>query len=513
MEMVELLEKVRDWLPKKEQIRVRVGLFSSQGHIGIALIEADGSAVRAYRWLESSDPAERHRFVERFVADHECEGAPAYAVLGGNRYQTQQLEINDIPDADLAGVARFKVRDVADVAVDNAAVSARRLVRERESSSGGMVFVAVVEQPVVDEVVALLEEAGLAPQAVHTRETAMTHLAAVQPDADQGLAMLKVEQQGGVVTLGRGDSLYLPRAHNYGVDQIQSQGALGSEGLALELQRSLDFYESQIANDAAARVYLLPTTMDTVELGERLRQSIVAPLQVYDLNDVVPYTGEGELTLAEQSMVALAVGAALPVSDPPGASFYQPPVYRFEWLSADGFGVVVGATALVVALASGGHYWLASDREQQVAEREQERAALEAEVDELAEELAAEEVDPELVAQHDQLEATLKGQQRLEEELVGLSPEQLEGFSPFMVALSRHGVDGMWLTRLRYEPGARLLFEGRAWEPRLVPRFIGALSEEPVFEGTRFEGFEIMRDEGHQQVRFRLSTTPLEAEQ
>lgn len=504
-----MLEKVREWLPHKDAPTVRVGLLTTPTHIGAVLVEADGRSMRAYRWLESADPAERRDFLARFVGDNECEGAPAFAVLAGGRYQVQQLEIPDIPDAELAGVARYRVRDVAKVSVEASAISARRLERERESSSSDMVYIAITEKAVVDETVELLEEAGLAPKAVHTRETSMAHLASVSPETESGLAMLLVEQQGGVVTLGRNHQLYLPRAHNYGVDQIQSQGALGSEGLALELQRSLDFYESQIATQAAARVFLLPTTMDSVDLAERLRQSIVAPLQVLDLNEVVPYTGQGEFSLHDQAMVALAVGAALPAPDPVGASFYTPPVYRFQWLSAAGFGLVVGGTALVLALASGGHYWAAVDRENELERLEGERAELETEVGDMEEALALEEVDPELRARHQRLEATLAGQRRLEETLVDLPPERLEGLSPFLLALSRRTVDGLWITALYHEPGGALYLKGRAWQPQLVPRFLDGLAEEPYFRGKRFDGFEITREEGHQQVQFRLSTATL----
>ncbi len=504
-----MLEKVREWLPHKDEPTVRVGLLTTPTQIGAVLVEADGRSIRAYRWLESVDPTERRDFLARFVDDNECEGAPAFAVLAGGRYQVQQLEIPDIPDAELAGVARYRVRDVAKVSVDETVVCARRLERERENSSSDMVYIAITEKAVISETVDLLEEAGLVPQAVHTRETAMAHLASVSPESGDGLAMLLVEQQGGVVTLGRHHQLYLPRVHNYGVDQIQSQGALGSEGLALEIQRSLDFYESQIATQAVARVFLLPTTMDSVDLAERLRQSLVAPVQVLDLNEVVPYTGQGEFPLHDQAMVALAVGAALPAPDPAGASFYTPPVYRFQWLSAAGFGVVVGGTALVLALASGVHYWAALERESELERLEGERAELESEVGEMEEALAREEVDPELRARHERLEATLAGQRRLEETLVDLPPERLEGLSPFLMALSRRTVDGLWLTALYHEPGAAMYLKGRAWQPHLVPQLLDGLAEEPYFRGKRFDGFEITRAEGHQQVQFRLSTDSL----
>lgn len=504
-----LLEKVREWLPRKDEPTERVGFLTTPGYIGVVLLDADGSAIRAQRWLESSDPAERRDFLTRFVEDQECTGASAFAVLAGGQYQVQQLEIPDIPDAELAGVARFRVRDIAKVSVETSAVSARRLERERESSSSDMVFVAIAEQSLVDATVALLEEAGLRPQRVVTRETAMAHLASVTPEADNGLAMLLVEHQGGVVTLGREHHLYLPRAHNYGVDQIQSQGALGSEGLALELQRSLDFYESQIATQPAARVYLLPTHMDSADLADRLRQSIVAPLSVLDLNELVPYVGEGEFPLQDQAMVALAVGAALPADDPPGATFYTPPVYRFEWLSAAGFAVVVGSTALLLAIASATQYGFVLDREAELEQLEHAHAELDSEVGRMEEALAKAEVAPELLARQEQLEATLAGQRRLEENLVDLSPQKLEGFSPFLLALSRRTVDGLWLNTLYHEPGATLYLEGRAWQPRLVPDFLDRLASEPYFQGKRFDGFEITRGEGHQQVQFRLSTASL----
>jgi hypothetical protein len=82
------------------------------------------------------------------------------------------------------------------------------------------------------------------------------------------------------------------------------------------------------------------------------------------------------------------------------------------------------------------------------------------------------------------------------------------GFSPYLAALARRRVNGLWLTEIRLTRGGReLRLAGSALEPDLVPRLIEDLQEEEAFEGTKFRQFCMERapDDGG-RVDFSLDT-------
>jgi hypothetical protein len=83
-----------------------------------------------------------------------------------------------------------------------------------------------------------------------------------------------------------------------------------------------------------------------------------------------------------------------------------------------------------------------------------------------------------------------------------------QGFSPYLTALARRRVDGVWLSEIRLAEGGReLRLAGAALEPELVPRLLQYLRDEAPFAGTTFRRMRVERapdDAGY--VEFRLDT-------
>jgi hypothetical protein len=60
----------------------------------------------------------------------------------------------------------------------------------------------------------------------------------------------------------------------------------------------------------------------------------------------------------------------------------------------------------------------------------------------------------------------------------------VDGFSPFLTALARRTMDGVWITGVQIEaPSGDLVLKGRVLDSGLVPAYIRRLNEEPLFQG------------------------------
>jgi hypothetical protein len=68
------------------------------------------------------------------------------------------------------------------------------------------------------------------------------------------------------------------------------------------------------------------------------------------------------------------------------------------------------------------------------------------------------------------------------------------GYSEMMTALARQHLAGMWLTGFRIvDAGQGVSLAGRSYNPELVPKYIGRLSNESSLRGIRFELFQMSR--------------------
>ena len=100
-----------------------------------------------------------------------------------------------------------------------------------------------------------------------------------------------------------------------------------------------------------------------------------------------------------------------------------------------------------------------------------------------------------------ELEANLK---RAEAELRALTEVQAalnqgglgsaSGFSPYLKALARQAVEGLWLTGFSVT-GSEMAINGRTLKPGSVPDYIHRLSGEEVMQGRKFAMLEMRQPE------------------
>lgn len=82
------------------------------------------------------------------------------------------------------------------------------------------------------------------------------------------------------------------------------------------------------------------------------------------------------------------------------------------------------------------------------------------------------------------VEAQLRSRRALLEAIRSGATAEVDGFSPYLTALARQTMHGVWLTGVELGGGpAQLVLKGRALESDLVPLYIQRLNREPLFKG------------------------------
>jgi MSHA biogenesis protein MshI len=135
----------------------------------------------------------------------------------------------------------------------------------------------------------LLTRAGVNLQVVDIVEMAQRNIAALLPQDAQGVALLSLQDESGLVTLTRQGELYLSRNLSVGwqhfADTMQRASAM--DQVVLEIQRSLDYYESHFRQAPIRHVALAPTFGDTTALAQQLHINLGVDVTQLDLNDFI----------------------------------------------------------------------------------------------------------------------------------------------------------------------------------------------------------------------------------
>lgn len=151
--------------------------------------------------------------------------------------------------------------------------------------------------------------------AVDIPELAQRNVAALLEDENRGLAFLRVDESGMMLTLTFHGELIAVRRGEMNTRQLNSadagERARVMERLVLEVQRSLDNFDRQYSHIPISKVVLACYPL-VENLMNELIESIYVPVREMDLASVLDFPSIPELRNPQaQAKSLLAIGAAL----------------------------------------------------------------------------------------------------------------------------------------------------------------------------------------------------------
>lgn len=230
-------------------------------------------------------------------------------------YSLLLVDAPNVPDAELREAVKWRVKDLIAQPIEKMVLDVFRLPADAYRGRMNMVYVALMEKVLVAELVAACEQQHLRLRSIGIAELALAavtrRLSGVN---DLGLALLYLSGQQGSINLIENGYLYLTRTLELsalgggyaGVAEVHSDPA---DNLALDVQRSLDYYESQLGKSGVARLYVMTESQEQQQWCAGLSQRLPIRAQTLALGDLLANTET--LDSQQQGVLVPAVGAVL----------------------------------------------------------------------------------------------------------------------------------------------------------------------------------------------------------
>lgn len=216
-------------------------------------------------------------------------GAVVSVALSPAFYSLLLVDAPAVDSGELREAVKWRIKDLVNIPLDALVVDAFALPPDAYRGRLNMIYVAATDRNLVMKIGGAARDkwplAGISIQ-----ELAMVKTGALESRFQQGgTAFLQVDESGSAIYLAEGGQLYLSRTldmasrDSYSGSQDNEQKA---ERLALDVQRSLDYYESQIGKPAPARLAWVQGASMTSALAEGLgtRLSVnITPLALESL--------------------------------------------------------------------------------------------------------------------------------------------------------------------------------------------------------------------------------------
>lgn len=236
-------------------------------------------------------------------------------LLAPDEYQMLVVETPNVPASELKTAVRWKIKDSLNYRVEDAMIDVLPIPAGKSGSDRVQsVYVIAASNSTIKKRIVLFEQAKIDLGVIDIPEMAQRNIASLFEQGEQALALLAFNEKGGLLTFTAGGELYLARFMEISVGQLSDANEnlrkQYRERVEFELQRSLDYFDSQFSHMTVNRV--LVCAPDNVDLVEFLAAAIDAKVEKLDLSQGMDISAVPMLSDSEFVAQALpSLGAAL----------------------------------------------------------------------------------------------------------------------------------------------------------------------------------------------------------
>jgi MSHA biogenesis protein MshI len=300
--------KLMQWF-KRNQSDAWTSIRCTDDHITIASVRRSPNEKPRVSLAEiASSNGQNQVTLNALSKKHKLNKASCSLVLGYSRCQLLQIEKPNVPASELKQAIRWKLKDMVDYPVEQATVDVIDIPSDPMNANRQQYVYAVsAENSHIAEDGNQLIQAGINLQAIDARVMAQRNIAQQLEQKNRGLAMLSFNSSGGLLTFTSGGELY----HARRIDMEGERNNKVFETITLELQRSLDHFDSQFSYITINKLVLAPFELRDA-FCEYLRGQLNLPIETFELSDIFEFEPSVELgDLAHQASLLPVLGGAL----------------------------------------------------------------------------------------------------------------------------------------------------------------------------------------------------------
>lgn len=229
----------------------QMAIYVSGSAVATAIVEANSSLDEGKLGVRMqaspiSQLADMPEVLPTQLANLEVNGSSSCnLVLAPELYHLVLVEKPEVAEEEVADAVRWSLQEHVDYPVEEAVIDTFDLPvsasRERP-----MVYVACIQQSFLRTLIDKLQNVAVKPASIDISELALRNLVwRCFPSHDQSVALLRLTANSGMISVSRGDALYLsrrisgaPKAFN----DVEWEDF--RDRMLLQVQRSIDYYES-----------------------------------------------------------------------------------------------------------------------------------------------------------------------------------------------------------------------------------------------------------------------------
>lgn len=308
---------------RRNKQTLQAGLSFADQHLTVTLIDGRGDSYELVDAVQLDSGGERtvDEQLRQVKKQFKLNKIPCVCAMEPGSYSLLQIEAPNVNSDELKSALRWKIKDLIDFHIDDATIDLFEMPASERSGSTKMLNVVVARTTVVRERVDTLHAADIEPIAIDITELALRNIGRIGVDAGASpVAMMFMLPENVYIEIADSQLLYLSRNIETNLDQLSAPDksdfagwgdTSGYEMLSLEMQRSMDYYESHYGQGPAREMRIYQKPGDDNEFIDFARDQLSFNISTQSLADTI--AGIEQIESANMPSYLPAIGAALRV--------------------------------------------------------------------------------------------------------------------------------------------------------------------------------------------------------
>lgn len=270
------------------------GITFSKDGIALAIIEHRfDKPTLLHAQFYPCDPDEQALHLSQLVKQHKLNTIPCNLVLAPDEYQILQVDAPEVPKQELASALRWHIKDLINFHIDDVVIEHVEMVIQHTSGKQ-QIQVIVCRQSVIQNYVDLLIKAQCnltsIDIAIFSARNILAHVDTINPSNSTGLLNLWDEYSRISVLLEHG--VGINRQSTIGLNALSFISSEPSslaiiDTLALEIQRTFDYYESHSRQAAIEQLVIINNGQAISDLAQLFQQRLGVNCNLISIADAI----------------------------------------------------------------------------------------------------------------------------------------------------------------------------------------------------------------------------------
>lgn len=294
------------FLKKKQTINSLISVeFTGEG-VSFAQVKMANKQLelQSCNFIPSSDPFNDIDKFSKFIKKNNFASSPTTVVLPESAYQTILVDRPKVAEAEIAEALQWKIKDMLNFDIEQAVIDYIDLPTDAYRGRGQKIYAVAAQKQTIDHIDNWCQQIGLILTLIDIPELALLNITEDLADAESGLAVLDIGVNRSQINLLSNGMLYFTRPLSF--NKASSTDTATAASAVLEIQRSLDYYESQVGKPPCVRLMVMPMQDGQSALINELQTNLYMEINSLNLENLVATSIKLPIELQQHATIAIA---------------------------------------------------------------------------------------------------------------------------------------------------------------------------------------------------------------